>query len=297
MGGINKNSVELMGNNRETWVDIAKGFSIIAVVFGHLGFVDPKWPLLPVRTLFAELWHVTNFFLIAGFFLKDSMLIKPISFVKAKFKNLYLLILYIYIPILLLHNVFIDIGFYDLATDYSGRYVSYWSAGDLFKNIIMSVAFAGREQLLGAMWFVYVLFLSLCVLSLVSFVSEKISTDGTHSYEQVRFAILIIFAVVSCTFSNVLGNNIPRFNNVFTAVFLIYVGMMIKQHYKVKFDNGFVAGICALIIWHIATTKGNVSIAANVIPNVISLLGSSCAALYVTCYLSKKISKNVVWGG
>ncbi len=225
------------------------------------------------------------------------MLIQPISFVKAKFKSIYLLILYIYIPVLLLHNVFIDIGFYDLVTDYSGRYVSYWSAGDLFKNIIMSVAFAGREQLLGAMWFVYVLFLSLCVLSLVSYVSDKISTDGTHSYELVRFAILIIFAVVSCTFSNVLGNNIPRFNNVFTAVFLIYVGMMIKQHYKVKFDNGFVAGICVLIIWHIATTKGNVSIAANVIPNLISLLGSSCAALYVTCYLSKKISKNVVWGG
>ncbi len=97
MGGINKNFVELMGNNRETWVDIAKGISIIAVVFGHLGFVDPKWPLLPVRTLFAELWHVTNFFLIAGFFLKDSMLIKPISFVKAKFKNLYLSdIIYLY---------------------------------------------------------------------------------------------------------------------------------------------------------------------------------------------------------
>lgn len=69
--------------------------------------------------------------MIGGFFLKDERMIKPVSFIKGKINSLYLLILYLYIPFTLLHNVLLDIGFYDTAIEYGGKHVDYWCTGQL----------------------------------------------------------------------------------------------------------------------------------------------------------------------
>lgn len=48
-------------DNREDWVDIAKGIAISAVVLGHVGFDYPTWKLLPLHVLLVWLWHVPVF--------------------------------------------------------------------------------------------------------------------------------------------------------------------------------------------------------------------------------------------
>ena len=279
---------------RERWVDIAKGIAIMAVVFGHMEFVDSQLKLFP-SSMLAVLWHVAVFFLIGGFYLRENNLINPTVFIRGKFSSLYLLILYVFIPVLLFHNILINIGFYDLTTYYSGRFVTYWNVRDLIENIVLSVFFAGREPLLGAMWFVYVLFIALCLLSFISYITHKIVSQ--KNYEKFRFALILTLAIISSTLTNVFDITIPRCNNVFTAILLIYVGMMIKQRYKVKFDSGYVASICVLVVWHIASTKGTVSIVANIMPNVTSLLVSSVSSLYIICYLSKVLDKWPKVGG
>lgn len=98
----------MAATKRENWVDIAKGLAITAVVLGHVNYMWPFHKLLPLNTLVVWLWHVPVFFLIGGFFIKDEKLLQPIVFIKGKIKSLYLLILYIYVPVLLLHNFFID---------------------------------------------------------------------------------------------------------------------------------------------------------------------------------------------
>lgn len=102
-----------MIGQRDKSIDIAKGFSIIAIVLGHIGFLYPRCSLVNTRDLFIYLWHVPVFFILAGFFLKDEQLIKPVAFFKKKFISLYLKILFFYIPAVWFHNIFISWGWYD----------------------------------------------------------------------------------------------------------------------------------------------------------------------------------------
>ena len=107
------------------------------------------------------------------FFLKAEKLSSPVGFIKGKMNSLYRLLLYFYIPAVLLHNVMLNIGFYDTATNYGGKYMDYWGVGQFVKELVLVFLFAGREPILGAMWFVYVLLLAMIGLSVVSWILSQ----------------------------------------------------------------------------------------------------------------------------
>ena len=244
-------------SQRKNWVDISKGIAIIAVVLGHIGYSWPGGKLLPLSDLFVWLWHVPVFFMIGGFFLKDEKLLHPKVFAWGKVKSLYLLILYIYIPVLLLHNLFIRIGFYDLNMEYYGKFVTEWSIMDFGKHLLAAICFAGREPLLGAMWFVYVLFIALYIISAVSWFLKIIGKSWDEkTYESLRGLIFLSLAVFGCTLTQLFNFTIPRFNNTLVAVWLIYVGMLVVQKAKFQFNNPISALACGLIAWHSATSRG-----------------------------------------
>ena len=196
-------------SKRLQWVSIAKGIAITAVVLGHISYLYPSNKLIPLPEILFKLWHVPVFFIIGGFFIKEDKLRQPIVFMKGKFKSLYMLILYIYLPTLLFHNFFINIGFYDLTTEYYGKYVVEWDVIDLVKNMIMSILLAGREPILGAMWFVYSLFIALCSFSVISWMLNMLFHNG-KVYELVRCCVLLLMAIISCTLTNIWGITIPR---------------------------------------------------------------------------------------
>lgn len=278
---------------REPWVDIAKGLAISAVVLGHISFQYPTNKALPLSALLVWLWHVPVFFLIGGFFIKENRLQMPALFMKGKLKSLYLPILYIYLPVLFLHNLFIKIGFYDISIEYYGKYVSEWGFLDFLKHVLEAVFFAGREPMLGAMWFVYVLFMALCCLSMLSWGLRKFLKDD-KVYEYVRFVVLLVGAVLSCTMTKLYNVTIPRFNNMIVAVWLIYIGMLLVQKRKVEFNNKYVALISVVIAYHAATTLGGVNFAANLFPEVVSLTINSVACLYLICFISKRMEESLV---
>lgn len=240
---------------RQQWVDIAKGFAIIAVVLGHILFQYPTNKALPLSALLVWLWHVPVFFLIGGFFINEEKLHGSLSFIKGKFKSLYLPILYVYIPVLLLHNIFIGIGFYDTGIEYYGKYVTEWGLVDFFRNAVLALGFAGREPILGAMWFVYVLLMALCLFCLISWGLKKLFKDE-KTYEYVRFIVLLSAASISCILTKIYDFTIPRANNTITAVWLIYIGMLLVKRCHLKFNNPYVAGISCVIAYQAATVWG-----------------------------------------
>lgn len=166
-------NVDKIYGNRSRWVDISKGITIIAVVLLHINYSFFNAKLLPLNPLLGNAWHVAVFFLLGGFFIKEERLLYPVSFIKGKIKSLYRLLLYFYIPAILLHNIMIRIGWYDTVTNYGGKYMAYWSIGQTIKELVFSICLAGREPILGAMWFVYVLFIALCGFSIVSWAIKK----------------------------------------------------------------------------------------------------------------------------
>lgn len=280
-------------NSRSQYIDISKGIAIIAVVLLHIDYTFYNHVLLPVEVLLGGGWHVAVFFILGGFFLKEEKLIQPIGFIKGKIKSLYKLLLYFYIPAVLLHNVMLQIGWYDTMTDYGGKHMTHWGFTHTVKELVMSVCLAGREPILGAMWFVYVLFIALCGLSFVSWTAKQI-TRNEKQYEWIRMIVLLGLCMVSCTMSNVMGFNIPRFNNSLTAMWLIYSGYILKSRLIVDFSNIPFCLLCCMIVYHSASMLGEVSLNNNVYNDALTLTVSSVAMLYVICCIAKCIEHNPI---
>lgn len=118
-------------NTRIRYVDVVKGFAICAVVMMHVVYAFPKNYLIDIRALFGYFWHVPVFFVVAGFFIKESKLDRPWQFIKGKLRGLYLPALYIYLVATLLHNVFFSIGWYDSNVSYGGKMITEWGGGRL----------------------------------------------------------------------------------------------------------------------------------------------------------------------
>lgn len=278
----------IKSNKREEWVDIAKAFAIIAVVVGHIDYNYPDIRLFPIPTIIAWMWHVPVFFMIGGFFLREEKLIQPFSFIKGKIKNLYLPILYLYVPVTLLHNILIDCGFYSLTTSYGGKSVTYWGYADYAVRLIETVLCAGREPLLGAMWFAYVLFMALCFISILCYVIKRFIPNDACKRKCVLCIILLTSALVSNILTNVFDYTIPRFSNLPTAAWLIYIGMLVMKEYKLSFNNKFFLLLCIIIFYCCAIFHGNVSLNQNNYDDIVSLTLSSFSALYIIVYISKK---------
>ncbi len=279
---------------RSQWVDIAKGFAILAVVLFHINYNFPDSKLLPVTALFGYAWHVPVFFLIGGFFIKEERLVQPVGFIKGKIKSLYQLLLYFYIPAVCLHNMLLDIGWYDTATDYGGKSMSYWSVTQTLKELLLAVCLAGREPILGAMWFVYVLFMALCGFSIISWMVKKAFKDE-QQYEWVRLIILLGLCMLSCTASRLFDFTIPRFSNVITAMWLIYCGCKLKNQFHWSFTNPYICCLSAMILYHSATLWGGVSLNGNNYRDTMILTTTSVSAMYVICFFSKKLEGR--WAG
>lgn len=272
---------------RFQWVDIAKGIAILSVVLLHVNYQFYENKCLPLTALLGGLWHVPVFFVLGGFFLKEERLIHPISFITGKIKSLYKLLLYFYIPAVLLHNVMINIGFYSTSTIYGGKAMITYGVAKTLKELVLSVFLAGREPILGAMWFVYVLFIALFCLSITSWGLNQFLKG--IKYEYARAILLLFICMMSCMLTNFFDITIPRFNNSLTAMWLIYCGYMLKNKFNLIFQNKYICMASFLIIYHIATNSGMVLLNSNKYSDVVSLTASSISALYVICYFSRKI--------
>lgn len=286
---------------RQDWVDIVKAITMISVVMGHISYQYPQIPLLPIPMIIAGLWHVPVFFIVGGFFIKDEKLLNPKTFLSEKIKKLYCPIIFIYIPVVLMHNWFIDIGFYDTSKLCGGKKIFYWEAIDFIKKIGEAIFLAGREPVLGAMWFAYVLFMALCYICFISFIIKKLTNESSPKNEYYKALVLLIGVVISSFLTEVFDFTIPRFNNVFTAAWLIYVGKLLNQKFKVKFNNKYILLCSVIVFYSYVVLHGGIQLNKNDFGDTGTLTLSACSALYIVAYVAKKLKRGVarifVWIG
>lgn len=167
---------------RVAYVDIAKGIAILAVVMLHVNFAWPMEDKHIIDGFLGWAWHVPVFFVIGGFFINSTMLCQPRSFILSKIKSLYRLALYIYLPATLVHNFLFKIGWYSNTEVYGGKVIAVWSQLDYVKGVVLTLLCAGREPIVGAMWFVYVLLFALCGYSLITVFVKKFYGGGTSKF-------------------------------------------------------------------------------------------------------------------
>lgn len=63
-----------MNSKRSISVDITKGVAIMAIVLGHVSYLYSSNSLVESEVLIYSLWHVSVFFIVAGFLLKTTNL-------------------------------------------------------------------------------------------------------------------------------------------------------------------------------------------------------------------------------
>ena len=278
---------------REQHVDFIKGWAMIAVVFFHIttGLGFGAW-----TDFIGRGWHVPIFFTIAGFYVKNNKLHEPIPFLKRKFQTLYVPATVVYILAILLHNVFVNIGWYPIGTLHPGNGTPfhYFGIKDFSISCAKAILCAGSGELvMGAMWFLYVLLYAFIGLSLLSYGLTKVVRDE-KIVMYTRLILLFALASISCYLSNKEGYTINRLNQTFTAMLLIETGRIVNQKLRWNYTNIYVFIGCLLLFIHIILMlEPTPSLAKNSFSDVLSLIVGSSCAIYIWGYLYKNLTNTI----
>lgn len=273
---------------RTQWVDFAKGMAIMAVVLLHIAHPAFDSTTPPLREFLGGAWHVAAFFMLGGFFLKEEKLQNARAFLKGKLKGLYLPLLYFFIPAVCLNSALVDWGWYSTTADYADKLIAPFGVAAVAKRLALTVCLAGREPILGAMWFVCVLFMALVGLAAISKALKSV-TSTSEQYDSWKWLVLLALALAASALTNQCGINIPRFNNVFTAMWLIHTGYWLRNRLKCEFSSPhlFAASLLALV-YLIFNEREWIALNSNKFSDLATMTLTAACALYIMCYIGRK---------
>ena len=278
----------VLRKKRYDYIDIAKGVCILTIVLFHIDFSYWSDNIIGVYlSRFTSFFKVTLFFCLSGLTLKEEKLFKTREFIINKIRKLYLKVVIIGIVFVLLHNLFIIIGFYTNGEMYSGKLMFHYSPVDVIKECFFSLLLANREVMIGPLWFGNVLFIALMIEAIISAFTKK--TKFSHGRE-IRLAISFFLMVVGWILSECLSINIPRFNNSLSALFLIDFTQYLTEVKKVTFDN-YKVFIIAVVICLLSPLAGSFSMNKNSIINPAFFVIITFSFMYSIMFLTKKIEK------
>ena len=280
---------------REQHVDFVKGWAMIAIVYFHIStgliFWDGDFP-----DFIGRGWHVPIFFIVAGFYVKDDRLRKPIPFLKRKFQTLYVPATIVYVLAILLHNIFVNIGWYPIGAIHpgNGNPFHYYEIKDFAICILKALLCAGSGELvMGAMWFLYVLLYAFVGLSLLSF-GLKVIVKDEKRLMYIRLALLFALASISCYLSNIVGFTINRLSQFFIAMLLIEIGRVINQKFKWEYTSNYAFIGCILLFLHIIyMLDPTPSLAKNKCSDLLSLIVGGLCAIYIWAFLYFKLRETI----
>ena len=275
---------------RDLSIDCVKGLAIIAIVLSHLHFYMPSIPenKIYLSNFVVQLWHVPVWFCIAGFFIKEERLSRPIEFIAKKTRTLYVKTILFYVMAVLLHNTFLRVGLYSEQIDYGGKYMFFYSVKDTVVNLFKAVFFMGREPIVGPLWFAYVLFEALCGYSLLTFAMSEFFRCEKNQKFLIKGCVILTMTIVSNILSQNFGITQNRASNVFPAMLLIYIGQWFNVERKMNYNSSLMAIVCFLLIVQVGLSSGGIHLNDNVFHDVFHLIVGGCAYTYLLLFLIKK---------
>lgn len=261
------------------YLDVAKALGIIAVVIGHSG--------APRLEHFFNLYHMSMFFFISGYFYNDKYTDNPINLIKKRFVSLYKPYLIFELIYLLLHNFFFKINIYSTQFGVPDRMIAPYNMHEFIKAFLAILVFAGREPMAGVFWFFASLFFVNIGFCLISYFVNKFFTKDR---EIIRLSIIVALLIIS-NLTTKYGLNIPRFSPALTMVSVYYMGYMLKRYQShFKFENTYIAIICfALLIMN--SLYGAVAVGTNTFLSPDFMIACAILGVYLNFYISKQIIK------
>lgn len=279
--------------NRVKYVDILKGFAILAVVFFHIKFTFPDAGPLIKWGVFGSLWHVPLFFLISGLFLTQKKLDNIKDFMKTKFKSLYIQGLYYFIPAVLLHNMFFVWNWYRPDVSYAGEYEHVLTLKEHIILVVKNLFLMSREPIVGAMWFLDSLLIAMVGICILNYLIRKCRSTAC------RGGVLLVTAISLMAFSNTLTNAygiiLPKINNSVSAMGLIILGQQLFQRGYYSYVNKYTFIVALVLLWNLSLFDGKIGLNNNGFTTCWQLIGVSISSFYALAFIAKKIE--MTWIG
>lgn len=268
------------GYNKQ--IDIAKGIGICLVVLGHCSTKNV--------THFIYLFHMPLFFMIAGYLFNDKNLQKPKEFFIRKVKRLYLTYLVYEVVFTLLRNYFINVGFYSTDYKYVDKYINDLNKKETLKVILQDIFLAGREPLVGTLWFIVSLIFVIVMFYIISLIALRIEILLGIKMEQIRL-IMVLLLFLSGNLGTKYGVNIPRCNNSMVMVAVFYMGYILRNYIESKFNIQFnlFGGLIAFLLLIMNMQYGSVSVNSNKYLSPDFLICNSALGFYLTFSIAKWI--------
>ena len=168
---------------RLNWIDVAKGICILAVIIGHMGNTNVNKIVFP--------FHLTVFFILSGYTLKENNLDK--EYLSNKFKRLMIpyFITCFFIALMDIFNIIV------VNHNYTIYSISNIIKKDLIRTFFASGSISNFGEInlngrIGAIWFLPAMFFSLIISKMI-----------IQKYEKyfIRFIVSIAMALVGIVFS------------------------------------------------------------------------------------------------
>ena len=166
-----------MDKRRNIQMDIIRGIGMILIVLAHTGSPFDH---------FVYLFHLALFFMLSGYFfkvdnVKDNNSLK--NFILKKIKRLYLPYIIANIICILLNNIFIKNNLYSAISH------NYFTIKDFTYQIIMTLLFSNTTEMVGATWFLPILF----SITIVYGIIESLLNKFTKKSNLIQLFISIVF--------------------------------------------------------------------------------------------------------
>ncbi|MEG0793268.1 MAG: acyltransferase family protein [Lachnospiraceae bacterium] len=206
------NSVKV---SRINFIDISKGIGILLVILGHAGNIYVE--------SFVGLFHMSLFIFISGFLWNDTKYASnPKLLFYNRFKTLYIPYLKYELLFFILRGVFLSIGWYNPSNITVPSTMTMWG-----KELLKIILCMGREEFLGAFWFLVMLLFINIEFSCISWFSRKICTNYLELYRGLLVVGTFLTGTLMAKYFP-----IPRFTPSLLGMIFFYLGWL-AQRYQV----------------------------------------------------------------
>lgn len=254
---------------RERRFDVARGIAMMLVVLGHCHQRQIE--------RFVCLFHMPVFLFISGFFWRDENLDDLKGFIVKRFKGLYLPYLIYEIIFFCLRPLFLLIGWYDSSS-------IEWGFGALgyLKEFVKIVFLMGREQLLGAFWYLVMLLMLEVGYWIISYLVRKIFSGR----EDVKFGMVFSVYLAGCLLARYI--RVPRIGPALIGIPFFYIGYLSRK-YEIKVQYKLIPIAASFVFLVFCSSYGGAALGTVTINDPPFQLVCGCVGVYLVLGISKFI--------
>lgn len=279
---------------RDETVDIIKGWAMLTIIIFHCS--SSCFPA-SISSLIGNPWNVPIFFIVGGFFLNPRKMENPISFLKGKIKRLYLPATIVYSLSILLHNLFVYIGWYPLGGSHpsNGLPFAYYGIKEISIGLIKVLCAGGSGELvMGAMWFLYTLLYAFVTLTIIYWIVCKIYSEDRMRHNLI-FIVLSVIAIGSCVMTQKSGFTVNRISTAMSAMFLMWWGMILNRQIMKNFHGKWMFWLALIVFIHcVIMQRTELKLAKNEYQDLVFLTVGCSAAIIIWKYVAQIIQKTMI---